>query len=628
MTAPAASPGEARSAGAGGDDWWGAEAVCVKYGGRLALDDVSFRAVPGRVSAVVGGDGAGRTTLLRCLAGALAPSSGRVRLPAPLRIGYLSAGSGTYPDLSVADNLAFRAAAYQVPAAAAREHGDELLERAGLAGARGRLAGQLSGGMRQKLGVIAAMLHQPDLLVLDEPTTGIDPVSRADLWWLIARAAASGAAVVLATSYLDEAERAFDVLALDAGRVLARGTPQEIVAAMPGTLRAVQDWPQGETRRRAWRRAARWRVWDPDGEPADAAGERLAPDLQDAITVAILARELAGGGDLAGAGTAGRGERAHGDQARGERQGGAMTGMLAQCTGVTRRFGHFVAVDGVDLELGRGEVVGLLGANGAGKTTLIRMLLGLLATSGGEVLLFGEAPSRRTRQRIGYVPQTLGLYDDLTPAENLAFSEAVFGAAPAGGGQQAGRRRAAAAGLPEPLRPFGRTVVGSLPLGVQRSAAFAQALAHHPELLILDEPTSGVDPLARARLWETVAEAAASGVGVLVTTHYMDEAEECDRLMVMADGRVVAEGTSAQITGDARVSVVESGSWAAAFGALEAAGLPVALVGRTLRVPGAAPADVRRALGGVQASVSEGPATLEERFFELTLTSSRAKAPA
>jgi ABC-type multidrug transport system ATPase subunit len=304
-----------------------------------------------------------------------------------------------------------------------------------------------------------------------------------------------------------------------------------------------------------------------------------------------------------------------------------MTGMLAQCAGVSRRFGHFVAVDDVDLELGRGEVVGLLGANGAGKTTLIRMLLGLLATSGGAVLLFGEAPSRRTRQRIGYVPQTLGLYDDLTPAENLAFSEAVFGTQLAGDGQQAGRRRAAATGLPEPLRPFGRTVVGSLPLGVQRSAAFAQALAHQPELLILDEPTSGVDPLARARLWETVAEAAAAGVGVLVTTHYMDEAEECDRLMVMADGRVVAEGTSAQITGDARVSVVESGSWAAAFGALEAAGLPVALVGRTLRVPGAAPADVRRALGGVQATVSECPATLEERFFELTLTSSRAKAP-
>jgi ABC-type multidrug transport system ATPase subunit len=251
------------------------------------------------------------------------------------------------------------------------------------------------------------------------------------------------------------------------------------------------------------------------------------------------------------------------------------------------------------------------------------MLLGLLATSDGEVLLFGEPPSRRTRQRIGYVPQTLGLYDDLTPAENLAFSAAVFGAQPGEGDGQV-----MAPALPESLRPYRRTVVGALPLGVQRSAAFAQALAHRPDLLILDEPTSGVDPLARARLWETVAIAATAGTGVLVTTHYMDEAGECDRLMVMADGRVVAEGTAGQIIGDARVSVVKTGSWAAAFAALEAAGLPATLVGRTLRVPGADLAAVRRALGPVEASVTVAPATLEERFFELTLTSSRARASA
>jgi ABC-2 type transport system ATP-binding protein len=306
-----------------------------------------------------------------------------------------------------------------------------------------------------------------------------------------------------------------------------------------------------------------------------------------------------------------------------------MTPPLAQCVAVSRRFGQFVAVDGVDLRLGRGEVVGLLGANGAGKTTLIRMLLGLLATSGGEVLLFGEAPSRRTRQRIGYVPQSLGLYDDLTPLENLAFSAAVFGTHSDAGDRPAHPAhpaRPVAGDLPEPLRPFAGTVVGALPLGVQRTAAFAQALAHQPDLLILDEPTSGVDPLARARLWETVAVAAAAGTGVLVTTHYMDEAGECDRLMVMADGRVVAEGTAAAIIGDARVSVVDSESWAAAFGALEAAGLPVALVGRTLRVPGAAPTDVIAALGGIEARVTDAPATLEERFFQLTLTSSRTEA--
>ena len=305
-SSPAAGPSPGDRAGraaTASPEWWGTEEASVRYGDKLALDHVTFRAVPGRISAVVGGDGAGRTTLLRCLAGAHAVSSGQVRLPVALRIGYLPAGSGTYPDLSVDENLAFRATAYQLPAAAARERSGELLERAGLASARGRLAGQLSGGMRQKLGVIAAMLHQPDLLVLDEPTTGVDPVSRADLWWLITRAAADGAAVVLATSYLDEAERATDVLALDAGRELAAGTPEEIVAAMPGTLRASDARPEGEAGQRAWRRGGRWRIWDPPvppGEPGPAAGgaagqpgRLLAPDLQDAVTVAILARELA-----------------------------------------------------------------------------------------------------------------------------------------------------------------------------------------------------------------------------------------------------------------------------------------------------------------------------------------------
>jgi ABC-2 type transport system ATP-binding protein len=273
------------------DGWWGAESVSVLYGHRVALDRVSLRAEPGRVTAVVGGDGAGRTTLLRCLAGALAPASGLVQRPSALRTGYLSAGSGTYPDLSVSENLAFRAAVYRLPAAVARQRSEEFLARAGLARAAGRLAGQLSGGMRQKLGVIAAMLHRPDLLVLDEPTTGVDPVSRADLWWLIASAAAGGAAVVLATSYLDEAERAVDVLVLDAGAELASGTPEQIVAAMPGTIGVSDERPEGEAGRRAWRREGRWRVWDPGGKPHEPV---VAPDLQDAVTVAALARELAG----------------------------------------------------------------------------------------------------------------------------------------------------------------------------------------------------------------------------------------------------------------------------------------------------------------------------------------------
>jgi ABC-2 type transport system ATP-binding protein len=302
------------------------------------------------------------------------------------------------------------------------------------------------------------------------------------------------------------------------------------------------------------------------------------------------------------------------------------TGPLAECRAVSRQFGAFTAVDLVDLYLHRGEVVGLLGANGAGKTTLIRMLLGLLPASAGEVRLFGGPPSRQARRRIGYMPQTLGLYDDLTPAENLAFAAAVFGH-----GSRPGLRRhqpdgapgQPPSGLPPAVRRYARIPVRDLPLGVQRRTAFAEALSHQPDLLILDEPTSGVDPLARARLWETIAGAAAAGAGVLVTTHYLDEAGECGRLVIMADGRVAAEGTASEIIGATRVTVVQAAEWAAALDALDAAGLPATLAGQALRVPGASPAQVRRALGPLTAQVSEAPARLDERFFQLTAASQR-----
>jgi ABC-2 type transport system ATP-binding protein len=284
---------------------YGVQDLAVRFGDHAALDSVSLDTPPGQVTCVVGGDGAGKTTLLRVLAGAQAPSAGTVRRPEAHRIGYLAPGSGTYPDLSVEENLAFAATAYGVPVREARSRAEEYLERTGLATARDRLAGNLSGGMRQKLGVIRAMVHRPELLVLDEPTTGIDPVSRADLWWLIARAAAQGAAVVLSTTYLDEAERAVRVLVLDDGRVLATGTAEEIIMAVPGTIRASAERPTGAAASRAWRRGAEWLIWTPDElgpDPGDGppAGRAVRPDLQDAVTMVALARELAAapsGGD-------------------------------------------------------------------------------------------------------------------------------------------------------------------------------------------------------------------------------------------------------------------------------------------------------------------------------------------
>jgi ABC-type multidrug transport system ATPase subunit len=270
----------------------GVVGVTVRFGRTVALDDVSLDVPAGEVTGVVGGDGAGKTTLLRVLAGALAPDAGSVRRPPAERIGYLASSSGTYPDLSVEENLAFAATAYGISPREARRRAADYLERTGLAQAHDRLARHLSGGMRQKLGVIRALLHRPGLVVLDEPTTGVDPVSRADTWWLIARAAADGAAVTLSTTYLDEAERAARLLVLDSGRPLATGTPAGIVASMPGAIRAVGERPAGEAGRRSWRRRAVWRLWDPGDLPA--APGSLPPDLQDAVTVLALRRELQG----------------------------------------------------------------------------------------------------------------------------------------------------------------------------------------------------------------------------------------------------------------------------------------------------------------------------------------------
>jgi ABC-2 type transport system ATP-binding protein len=347
--------------------------------------------------------------------------------------------------------------------------------------------------------------------------------------------------------------------------------------------------------------------------------------LQDAVTVAALARELK-------AGPADGVERADPDKhvqiaaASGARRPVAAT--LAEGIAVTCVFGEVTAVRDVSIQVRRGEIVGLLGANGAGKTTLIRMLLGLIPATKGQILLLGERPSRATRRRIGYVPQGLGLYDDLTVTENLEFAAAVFGThgARAAAPHVAHQAAQTAARLGGPQLP-----VGQLPLGLQRRAAFAEALAHQPELLILDEPTSGVDPLGRARLWQTISGAVHAGAGALVSTHYMEEAGECDRLVIMAEGEVVAAGTAEQIIGSAQVTVVEAENWPAAFGELDRAGLPVSLAGRTLRVSSASPDDVSQVLAGSAPRcggdrIYEAPATLEERFFDLTLTASRHQA--
>ena len=282
-----------------------------------------------------------------------------------------------------------------------------------------------------------------------------------------------------------------------------------------------------------------------------------------------------------------------------------MTGVLLRAGQVTRRFGAFTAVDDVSMQVQPGEVVGLLGANGAGKTTLIRMLLGLLAVTSGSVELLGGVPDREHRRRLGYVPQGLGLYGDLTAAENLSFSARAYDSAvPA---------------LPPALAGRADVLVRELPLGAQRQVAFLAALAHSPEVLVLDEPTSGVDALARAALWDTIRGQAEHGAGVLVTTHYMQEAQQCDRLLLMSNGKLVAQGSEADIIGSTTAVAVRTGDWAQAFAALNAAGAPVMLAGRAIRVANADPGELHEVLtaAGIQATLQPVPATIEERMLVL-----------
>lgn len=290
-----------------------------------------------------------------------------------------------------------------------------------------------------------------------------------------------------------------------------------------------------------------------------------------------------------------------------------MSGPLVAAFDVTRRFGHFTAVDGVSMEVNPGEVVGLLGANGAGKTTLMRLLLGLLAPTEGDTRLMGGLPDRETRAKVGYVPQGLGLYADLTVTENLAFMAGAYGVPPAK--------------VPVELAAYANALVGAIPLGAQRRLAFTCALQHDPPLLMLDEPTSGVEALARAELWDTVHAQAAEGVGVLVTTHYMQEAQQCDRLLLMSESRLVGSGSEQDVIGDTTAVEVVCEDWAGAFAALEAAGEAVTLAGRSVRVADGDPDAIRRALdaAGVDPEVRAVPATLEERMTVLARSAATSR---
>ena len=581
------------------------EQATVRFGDKTALDNFTGEFTPGTVTALIGGDGAGKTTLLKLLAGRLGAHSGNNSGYAVDRhnVGYQPADSGVWRHLSVAENIEFVARTYGLSPDKARTRSEELLTKAGLDHVPNRLAGRLSGGMRQKLGVVLATLHQPGLVLLDEPTTGVDPVSRAELWSLIAATAAEGATVIFATTYLDEAERATRLFLLDHGTLLGVGTPDEVMADVPGSIWqapvSLEPAQQVLAHPSAWRRAHTVYCWSEDAHPAHPKGFTPAPkDLENA-SIALLLGKTSGSDDL---NTLPTGAERNGKPQITESFSSSDTLVLADH--IVRDYGSFRALNGVSLSVGPGEIVGLLGGNGAGKTTLMRILLGLETATAGEATLFGRSPSLGSRRRIGYVAQGLGLYPSLSALENLEFAASVQGVAVSKQARSFAER-------------YGHAPVTTLPLGTKRTLAYLAAIGHNPKLLVLDEPTSGMDALTRARLWENLRALADNGTGILVTTHYMQEAAQCDRLVMLAAGKVTGTGTVDEITAGHSSLVVSAKRWEEAFKLLQDAGIPALLDGRTLRLPGAGRGPVTAALQplGEEAHLQEGTATLEETML-------------
>ena len=481
------------------------EGVGLRYGKVRALAGITLAIPAGRLVGLIGPDGVGKSSLLSLVAGARAVQEGRIevlggdmasrrhrRRVCP-RIAYMPQGLGSnlYPTLSVEENLQFFARLFGHDSAERRRRIDELTGATGLREFLARPAGKLSGGMKQKLGLCCALIHDPDLLILDEPTTGVDPLARAQFWELIERIRGErpGMSIIVATAYMDEAARFDWLVAMDAGGILATGTPAELLARTGRpTLEAAFIALLPEEKRRGHAAV--------EIPPLDAADGDIAIEAQD----------------------------------------------------LTMRFGDFVAVDHVSFRIRRGEIFGFLGSNGCGKTTTMKMLTGLLPATEGRAWLFGQEVDPRdmaTRRRVGYMSQSFSLYRELTVRQNLELHARLF--------------QVPAADIPARVEAmqerFGLEEVAdalpdSLPLGMRQRLSLAVAMVHRPELLILDEPTSGVDPVARDAFWRLLVELSRRDrVTIFISTHFMNEAERCDRMSMMHAGRVLDSDTPARLVG-------------------------------------------------------------------------------
>jgi ABC-2 type transport system ATP-binding protein len=548
-----------------------------------ALDGISLEVEHGTLTALVGPDGAGKTTLIRLTAGLMQLDEGELKIlgidvsidPQQVqdRIGYMPQKFGLYEDLTVQENLDLYADLHGVTVDERRDRYRRLMGMTALGPFTSRLAGRLSGGMKQKLGLACTLVRSPELLLLDEPTVGVDPLSRRELWEIILQLVKDqGLTVLLSTSYLDEAERCDHVIVMHEGKVLKQGRPSDVSGLAAGRVFLAEPPTSRKAREFQARLLDHPDVLDavPEGgrvrlvlreSPAHPLSfiphpsEAVAPRFEDGFMVLLRQtrsktdKETRRQGDVETEHLSPRLTSVQSGDLPVSSSPGLQVSLssepVVQVRDLVRQFGSFVAVDHINFDVQRGEIFGLLGPNGAGKTTTFRMLCGLLMASSGTLRVAGVDLRRArasARQRIGYVAQKFSLYGQLSVAENLDFFASAYNLR----GERK-RDRIEWALQQFDLAALAELPSGQLPGGYKQRLAMAAALLHDPEILFLDEPTSGADPLARREFWRRITTLSEQGVTVVVTTHFMEEAEYCDRVAIMDAGRVLAQGTPAEI---------------------------------------------------------------------------------
>ena len=548
-----------------------------------ALQGINMQIKTGQLTALVGPDGAGKTTFLRLIAGLYKPTAGSLEVlgmdvakdPQSVqdRISYMPQKFGLYEDLSIQENLDLYADLHGVPMNVRKERFARLLKITDLARFTERPAGKLSGGMKQKLGLACTLVRSPELLLLDEPSVGVDPLSRRDLWIIIEQLVREeNLSVILSTAYMDEAERCHEVYVMLDGQVLKQGTPDELTAQAQAQTWQVKPRPDMKARvLQAHLLDNQHYIADavPKGDvvrfitrtespslPADllpkgVVAEPRAAELEDAFMLllheakhtqkTVLAQE-----NLALDPSITLIENSDSPQVKTKQDvKQQLEKPVIVVKDLVRTFGDFTAVASTSFDVSRGEIFGLLGPNGAGKTTTFRMLCGLLPASSGVLEVAGmnlRTARAQARAKIGYVSQKFALYGNLSVLDNLKFFGGAYGLS----GKQL-KQQIDKALLQFELKPHAKS--GDLPNGFKQRLSMAAALLHQPEIVFLDEPTSGIDPLARRSFWYTIGELANQGMTIIVTTHFMEEAEYCDRIAIQDAGKLLAIGTPQQIRG-------------------------------------------------------------------------------